>query len=725
LIFKSTFIRKPALGRARALTHRGIKEAVVAVVETQRQGEIAVIRMDNPPVNALGHALRVGLEKAFNEANADASVKAIVLTGTGRFFSAGADITEFKSEMKEPFLPQLIDRIEAGSKPVVAAVNGTALGGGLELALGCHYRVAGKDVRQLGLPEIKLGIIPGAGGTQRLPRAIGVEQALQLITTGNFIDATKGAAAGLIDKVADGDVVAAAVAFAKEQAGKPPRRIGEKTIDKSSFPAGLFEKARASLARHPSGPVAPKAAIDAVEAAATLPLAEGNARERQVFREAAASPYARALQYAFFAERQAANLPGIGAETKLRDIKTVGILGAGTMGTGIGLAFLNGGFPVTIIETTQDALDRGVSRIKDTLDANAKRGRITEAQAADRFAKLTPSLSLEDLGKSDLVIEAVFENMALKKEIFQKLDKIAKSGAILASNTSTLDVDEIAAVTKRPADVLGMHFFSPANIMRLLEIVRAEKTGNDVMATAMAIAKKINKVGVQAGVCDGFVGNRMLAAYGNEVQAMTLEGAMPQEIDGALEAWGMAMGPLAVSDLAGLDVGYRIRKERKLVGEAAQFARVPDKIVEMGRHGQKTGAGYYKYDANRKRMVDPEIEALIRAEAEALQIKQRHIPAEEIVERCLLRLANEGAKIVEEGIALRASDCDVMYLNGYGFPAWRGGPMWQADNVGLKSVAQKIKAYEAKYGARWKIAPLIEKLAAEGSSFAALDTKKK
>ncbi len=697
----------------------------MAVVETQRQGEIAVIRMDNPPVNALGHALRVGLEKAFNEANADPSVKAIVLTGTGRFFSAGADITEFKSEMKEPFLPQLIDRIEAGSKPVVAAVNGTALGGGLELALGCHYRVAGKDVRQLGLPEIKLGIIPGAGGTQRLPRAIGVEQALQLITTGNFIDATKGAAAGLIDKVADGDVVAAAVAFAKEQAGKPPRRIGEKTIDKSSFPAGLFEKARASLARHPSGPVAPKAAIDAVEAAATLPLAEGNARERQVFREAAASPYARALQYAFFAERQAANLPGIGAETKLRDIKTVGILGAGTMGTGIGLAFLNGGFPVTIVETTQDALDRGVSRIKDTLDANAKRGRITEAQAADRFAKLTPSLSLEDLGKADLIIEAVFENMALKKEIFQKLDKIAKSGAILASNTSTLDVDEIAAQTKRPQDVVGLHFFSPANIMRLLEIVRAEKTAPDVMATSMAIAKRIGKVGVQAGVCDGFVGNRMLAAYGGEVQAMNLEGAMPAEIDGALEKWGMAMGPLAVSDLAGLDVGYRIRKERKLTGEAAQHARIPDKIVEMGRLGQKTGAGYYKYDENRRRMVDPEIEALIRAEAEALQIKQRSIPADEIVERSLLRLANEGAKILQEGIALRASDIDTMYLNGYGFPAWRGGPMWQVDNViGMKKAAERIKAYEARYGARWKIAPLIEKLAAEDGTFAALEKKK-
>jgi 3-hydroxyacyl-CoA dehydrogenase len=698
----------------------------VAIVETQRQGDVAVIRMDNPPVNALGHALRTGLEKAFAEANADAAVKAIVLTGTGKFFSAGADITEFKAEMKEPFLPQLIDKIEASTKPVVAAVNGTALGGGLELSLGCHYRVAAKDVRQLGLPEIKLGIIPGAGGTQRLPRAIGVEQALQLITTGSFIDAAKGAAAGLIDKVADGDVVAAAVAFAREQVGKPPRRIGEKTIDKASVPAGLFEKARASIARHPSGPIAPKAAIDAVEAAATLPLAQGQVREREVFRTAAASPYARALQYAFFAERQAANLPGIGPDMKLRDIKTVGILGAGTMGTGISLAFLNGGFTVTVVETTQEALDKGVTRIKDTLDANVKRGRATEAQAKERMSKLTSSLKLEDLGKADLIIEAVFENMALKKEIFAKLDKVAKPGAIIATNTSTLDVDEIAAQTKRPQDVVGLHFFSPANIMRLLEIVRAEKTGNDVMATSMAIAKKIGKVGVQAGVCDGFVGNRMLAAYGNEVQAMSLEGAMPAEIDGALEAWGMAMGPLAVGDLAGLDVSYRIRKERKLTGEAAQFARVPDKIVEMGRHGQKTGAGYYKYDKDRKRMVDPEIEALIRAEAEALQIRQRHIPADEIVERSLLRLANEGAKILEEGIALRASDIDTMYLNGYGFPAWRGGPMWQVDNViGLKAAAEKIKAYEAKYGARWKIAPLIEKLAAEGGTFAALDGKRK
>jgi 3-hydroxyacyl-CoA dehydrogenase len=697
----------------------------VATVETEKQGEIAVIRMNNPPVNALGHALRSGLEQAFAEAAADGGVKAIVLTGTGRFFSAGADITEFASAMKEPFLPPLIDKIEASAKPVVAAVNGTALGGGLELALGCHYRVAAKDVRQLGLPEIKLGIIPGAGGTQRLPRAIGVEKGLELILSGAFIDAKTGAAAGLIDKVADGDVVAEAVAFAKGQIGKPPRRIGEKQIDKASVPAGLFDKARASVARHPSGPLAPKCVIDAVELSTKLPVAEGIAREREIFREAAASPYARALQYAFFAERQAANLPGVGPDLKTRTVEQVGIIGAGTMGTGITLAFLNAGIPVTMVETTQEALDKGVSRIKDTLSANAKRGRITEAQAADRLAKLTPALQLEDLGKSDLIIEAVFENMALKKEIFTKLDKIAKSGAIIATNTSTLDVNEIAAVTKRPQDVVGLHFFSPANIMRLLEIVRGEKTSTDVMATAMGVAKRIGKVGVQAGVCDGFVGNRMLAAYGEEVQAMLLEGATPAQVDGALEGWGMAMGPLAVGDLAGLDVGYRIRKERKLTGERAQLARVGDKIVEMGRHGQKTGAGYYKYDANRKRQVDPEIEALIKAEGEALQIKQRAISAEEIVERSLLRLANEGAKILAEGIALRASDVDTMYLNGYGFPAWRGGPMWQADHMDLAKAAERIKAYEAQYGARWKIAPLIEKLAAEGSTFAALDKKKK
>jgi 3-hydroxyacyl-CoA dehydrogenase len=697
----------------------------VAIVETQRQGEVAVIGMNNPPVNALSAGVRAGLDQALKAALEDRGVKAIVLTGSGRFFSAGADITEFAAPMKEPYLPDLIERLEASPKPVVAAINGTALGGGLELALGCHYRVATKDVRQLGLPEIKLGLIPGAGGTQRLPRAIGVPKALELITSGAFIDAAEGLKLGLIDRLAEGDVVAAAVDFARAQVGKPPRRIGAVRIDPASLPAGLFEKARAGTTRHRSGPLAPKCAIDAIEAAVALPIAQGMAREREVFREAAASPYARALQYAFFAERQAANLPGIGRDVRLRGIDTVGILGAGTMGTGITIAFLNAGFPVTVVETAQDALDKGVARIKDTLTANAKRGRITEGQASERFSKITPSLRLEDLGSCDLIIEAVFENLALKKEVFAKLDRIAKPGAILATNTSTLDVDAIAAVTKRPQDVLGLHFFSPANIMRLLEIVRARETGNDVMATAMAIAKRIGKIGVQAGVCDGFVGNRMLAAYSSEVQAMTLEGAMPQAIDGALEAWGMAMGPFAVSDLAGLDVGYRIRKERKLSGEAAKLARVPDRLVEMGRLGQKTLAGYYKYDADRRRHVDPEVEAMIRAEGEALQIKQRTIPAEEIVERSLLRLANEGAKILQEGIALRAGDIDTMYLNGYGFPAWRGGPMWQADHMGLKTAAERIKAYRAAYGERWTIAPLLERLAAEGGSFAAFDAKRR
>ncbi len=698
----------------------------MAIVEWEKQGDVAVLRMNNPPVNALGHALRVDLEKCLAEAQADRDVKAIVLTGTGKFFSAGADISEFATGMKEPFLPPQITRIEGSDKPVVAAINGTALGGGLELALGCHYRVAAKDVKLLGLPEITLGILPGAGGTQRLPRLVGVEPALQMITTGTPVNAAKAAAIGLVDKVAAGDVVEAAIGFAREQIGKPPRRVGAIVIDKAAIPAGLFDKARAAVsARHPSGPVAPKAAIDAVEAA-TLPVDEGQALERKAFMETNSSPYARALQYKFFAERQAANLPGIGPDVKLRDIKTVGILGAGTMGTGIGLAFLNGGFPVTIVETTQEALDRGVARIKDTLAANVKRGRATQAQADERFARLKPSLRMEDLGSVDLIIEAVFENLALKKEIFAKLDTIAKPGAIIATNTSTLDVNEIAAETKRPQDVIGLHFFSPANVMRLLEIVRAAKTGDDVMATAMAISKKIGKVGVQAGVCDGFVGNRMLHAYTSEVYAMLLEGAMPREIDGAMEAWGMAMGPLAVGDLAGLDVSYRISQERKLEGEALRNARIPDKIVEMGRHGQKTGAGFYKYDADRKRIVDPEIEALIRAEAESLQIKQRTIPADEIVERCLLRLANEGAKIVDEGIALRASDCDTMYLNGYGFPGWRGGPMWQVDNVfTMKGAAEKIKAYAAKYGERWKIAPLIERLAAEGGTFAELDKKKR
>lgn len=693
----------------------------MAKVDVETRGEVAVLKLSNPPVNALAHGVREGLQAAVATANADPAIKAIVVTGEGRPFSAGADITEFRSGMKPPGLGQVIDSLEASEKPVVAALNGLALGGGLEVALGCHYRVAAPAVSQLGLPEVKIGILPGAGGTQRLPRIIGVERALDMIVSGNPIAATAAAKAGLVDRIAEGDVVDAAVAFAREliASGMGPRRASDKTIDAAAMPAGLFDKKRASLGRHPSGPLAPKNCIAAVEAAVALPFREGLKRERELFAELAGSPYARALQYAFFAERQAANIPDIGADVKPREVKSVGIVGAGTMGTGIALAFLNAGMPVTIVETAQAALDKGVARIRETIESNVTRGRISADEGKRRLANLTPGLRLDDLSASDLIVEAVFERMALKTEIFGKLDTIAKPGAVLATNTSTLDVDAIAAATKRPGDVLGMHFFSPANIMRLLEIVRGKATSKDALATAMAIAKRIGKVGVVSGVCFGFIGNRMLEAYLEEVQAMLLEGATPSEVDSALEAWGLAMGPSAMMDMAGLDVGYHIRQEHKISDERRRLYRFTDAIVGMGRHGQKTGAGYYRYGGDRKRQADPEIEALIRAEATAQGVVQRKPGAEEIVERCLLRLVNEGAQILDEGIAMRASDIDTIYLTGYGFPAWRGGPMWQAENImGLKAAAEKIRGYEKVHGPRWTIAPLLNRLAASGGKLA-------
>jgi 3-hydroxyacyl-CoA dehydrogenase len=693
----------------------------MAKVDVETRGEVAVLRLSNPPVNALAHGVREGLQAAIAAANANPAIKAIVVTGEGRAFSAGADITEFRSGMKPPGLGEVIDNMEASEKPVVAALNGLALGGGLEVALGCHYRVAAPSVTQLGLPEVKIGILPGAGGTQRLPRTIGVEPALDMIVSGNPATAAAAAKAGLVDRIAEGDVVDAAVAFAREliASGKGPRRASDKSIDAASVPAELFDKKRASLGRHPSGPLAPKNCIAAVEASVTLPFRDGLKRERELFSELAASPYARALQYAFFAERQAANIPDIGADVKPREVKSAGIIGAGTMGTGITLAFLNAGIPVTIVETAQTALDKGVARIRETIDSNVARGRISSEEGRLRFANLTPRLGLEELAASDLIIEAVFEKLALKKEIFGKLDAIAKPGAVLATNTSTLDVDAIAAATKRPGDVVGMHFFSPANIMRLLEVVRGKATSKDALATAMAVAKRIGKVGVVSGVCFGFIGNRMLEAYLEEVQAMLLEGATPSEVDGALEAWGLAMGPNAMMDMAGLDVGYHIRQEHKISDERRRLYRFTDAIVGMGRHGQKTGVGYYKYGSDRKRQADPEMEAMIRAEAAAQGVAQRKPSAEEVVERCLLRLVNEGAQILDEGIALRASDIDTIYLTGYGFPAWRGGPMWQAENIiGLKAAAEKIRGYEQVHGPRWAIAPLLERLAASGGKLA-------
>lgn len=695
-------------------------------VTSERQGAIQLIRINNPPVNALAQSVREGLVREFAAAAADPAVKAIVLTGTGKAFSAGADITEFATGRTAPFLFDVINTLEATPKPVVAAINGLALGGGFEIALGCHYRVVSSSVKQLGLPEVKIGIIPGAGGTQRLPRMIGVEPALDMIVSGAPIDAKRALAIGVVDKVIDGDVVADAVAYANAlvEKGEGPRRTSERKIDVTSLPGDLFDKRRAAAARHPSGPMAAKACIDAVQAATTMSFADGMNRERELIQACLPSPYAKALQYAFFAERQAGNIPGIGPDIKLRDVKSVGVLGAGTMGTGITLAFLQAGFPVTIVEMKQEPLDAGVKRIRETIEGNVKRGRITEEQGKAIFANLKPSLSMADFANVDLVIEAVFESMAIKKEVFGKLDQICKPGAILASNTSTLDVDEIAEATKRPQDVLGLHFFSPANIMRLLEIVRGKATAKDALATAMALSKKINKVGVVSGVCFGFIGNRMLECYGEEVQAMLMEGATPADVDKALETWGWAMGPLAVMDLAGIDVGWRIRKEHKLSDERRRLYRVTDAIADMGRFGQKTGAGYYKYEG-RNRIEDPQVTAMFRAEAAKQGIEPRNgIPAEEIIERTLLRLVNEGANILEEGIASRASDIDTIYLNGYGLQAWRGGPMWQADAMGLAKVAERIKFYEKKYGPRWTVAPLIETLAKDNSTFAARDKGK-
>jgi 3-hydroxyacyl-CoA dehydrogenase len=692
----------------------------MATATLTKSGDVAVIRMEHAPVNALAQGVRQGLKDGIAAANADPAIKAIVVTGVGRAFSAGADITEFRSGPKPPGLGEVIDGMEASGKPVVAALNGLALGGGLEVALGCHYRVATKAASQLGLPEVKIGILPGAGGTQRLPRLIGVEAALDMIVSGNPINAEKAAKVGLVDRVVEGDAVEGAIAFARElvAAGKGPRPGSATRIDPASLPADLFDNKRASIARHPSGPMAAKNCMAAVEAAVGSDYKTGLARERELFLELAGKPYARALQYAFFAERQAANIPDIGKDVTPRDVKTVGILGAGTMGTGIALAFLNAGIPVTVVETNHGALDHGAKRIRDTIDSNVQRGRISAEDGARRIANLTTGLDLKVLANADLIIEAVFENMALKKDVFAMLDGVAKPGAILASNTSTLDVDQIAAATKRPQDVVGMHFFSPANIMRLLEVVRGKATAKDALATAMAIARRIGKVGVVSGVCFGFIGNRMVEAYLEEVQAMMLEGATPAEIDNALEAWGLAMGPNAMMDMAGLDVGYRIRQEHKPSAEKARFYRVTDAIVELGRHGQKTGAGMYSYGTDRKRQIDPMVEDMFAKEAAAQGLSNRKPDADEIVERCLLRLANEGMMILDEGIALRASDIDTIYLNGYGFPGWRGGPMWQIEEMGLAKAAEKIKAYEARHGARWKVAPLLERLAASGAKLA-------
>jgi 3-hydroxyacyl-CoA dehydrogenase len=680
---------------------------------------IGVITVDNPPVNALSHAVRQGIHDALAAAQQDTSI-AVLIVCEGRTFIAGADITEFGKPPKEPHLPDLCNSIEASSKLVVAAVHGTALGGGLEVALACHYRCAVQGAR-VGFPEVKLGLLPGAGGTQRLPRLIGAGAALDLMTSGNPVDAAQAANLGLIDHIVDGDLGDAALAWCGELAAKDVQRRRTSELAVESVPDGMLDAYRATLARRARGQIAPQKIVDCVEASLTLPFTEGLRIERENFIECLQSPQSAALRHMFFAEREAARVQGLSKDMPLRDVNRVGVIGAGTMGSGIAMNFANAGMQVALLEVSDEALGKGLGIIDRNYQGGVKRGKMSEEQALEYRGRITGTTDYESLSDADLVIEAVFENLELKQEVFGKLDAVCRQGAILATNTSYQNVDRIAAATKRPQDVIGLHFFSPAHIMKLLEVVRAEKTADDVLATCMALAKKIRKTPVVSGVCYGFIGNRMLGHYAREAQLCVIEGATPEQVDAVMEEWGMAMGPLAVFDLAGLDVGFKARQglpeaER---GDPRAF-RVADALVEMNRLGQKTGAGFYRYDPDtRKRSSDPVVLTLIEREAAELGVTRGDIDADEIVDRLLFALVNEGMNILDEGIAQRPGDIDVVYVYGYGFPAWRGGPMHYADSVGLANVLERVREFEQRFGSEnWTPAPLLEKLVSNGNTLA-------
>jgi 3-hydroxyacyl-CoA dehydrogenase len=692
------------------------------VVQYARHGRVGVITVDYPPVNALSHAVRTGLIEALDAGLADAEAKVLVLVGAGRTFIAGADIREFGKPRKPPVLPEVIARYEASEKPVVAALHGTALGGGLEVALGCHYRVAVPSAK-VGLPEVKLGLLPGAGGTQRLPRLVGARKALELITTGDFVAAPQALELGIVDAVEEVDSpLEAGLRFAERviEESLPLRRVRdlEDKLEEARANPALFDEFRAELKKRARNLFSPFKCVDAVEAAVKLPFEEGLQRERELFLECMDSPERAGLVHAFFAEREVSKVPGLPENTPVREIKQAAIIGAGTMGGGIAMNFANVGIPVYLLEVKQEALDKGVAVIRKNYENTAKKGRLTMEQVEQRMALIRPSLSYDDLADVDLVIEAVFEDMGVKKQIFAKLDEVCKPGAILATNTSTLNIDEIAGATSRPQDVVGMHFFSPANVMKLLENVRGAKTADDVIATVMDLSKRIKKVGVLVGNCYGFVGNRMLHQRGAEAVALVNEGAAPQQVDKVLTDFGFPMGQFAMSDLAGIDVGYRIRQERRKNGE-----NVPpywqDKLAEMGRLGQKTGAGTYRYEpGNRKPLPDPEVDKLIADFRAEQGITPREVSDQEILERCLYVMVNEGAKILEEGIAARTLDIDVTWIYGYGFPSYRGGPMFWADQVGLKTIYEAVKGYHERLGGKqWEPAPLLERLAREGKKF--------
>lgn len=688
------------------------------VVKLERHDEIGIVTVDSPPVNALSAAVRGGILECIKAAVADPAIKGIVLTCAGRTFIAGADITEFGKPPKPPALNDVLSEIENSPKPVVAAIHGTALGGGLEVALACHYRVAVKEAK-LGLPEVKLGLLPGAGGTQRLPRAVGPELAVKMIVGGDPIGAAEALKNGLIEEIVEGPASGGEAFVRKLLAEKRPlRRLrdDDSKIAAAKADRSIFTNAVAAMTKKSRGLEAPFAAADAVGYAIDLPFDEGLKKEREGFLKLVASDQSKAQRYAFFAEREASKIAGVPEGTKPRPVNRVAILGAGTMGGGIAMSFANAGVPVTLIETGEEQLKRGMGIMQKNWEATAARGGIPADAPAKRMALINGVVGIENVGDADLVIEAVFETMAVKKEVFGKLDQYVKPGAVLASNTSYLNIDEIAKSTKRPQDVLGMHFFSPANVMKLCEIVRADKTAPDALVTAVTIARKIAKVPAVVGVCDGFVGNRMLAQRGKQSEKLLFEGALPQQVDAVVTKFGMPMGPFAMGDLAGLDIGWRSRKDRGIKSEIA------DALCEAGRFGQKTGKGYYKYEAgSRSALPDPEVEKLIDETLLRLGRKKRVVSDDEILERMMYPMINEGAKILEEGIAARPSDIDVVWLYGYGWPIYRGGPMFWADSVGLKHIADRLAFYAKETNdPSLEPAPLLKKLAAEGKTFASL-----
>ena len=699
------------------------------LVELSSDGEIAVILINNPPVNALGPGVAEGIAEAIENVVQDSQTKAAVLMGAGKTFVAGADIKEFgkitSGQRAGSGLGRLLSKLEDCPKPIVAAIHGSAFGGGLELAMAAHYRVA-SPTAQVGQPEVKLGIIPGAGGTQRLPRLAGVAKAVEMCAEGNSIKAAEALRSGIVDRLIEGDLRASAVAFAREIAEKPApqTRARNERLGSSEENATIFEAARQNARVKQRNMIAPLAAIDAVEAATKMSFKEGCEYEQERFTECLFSEQSKALIHVFFGEREVAKIPDLPKETVVWPIGSVAVVGAGTMGVGIAMVFANAGIPVLLKEVDQPALDRGLANIRKTYDHSVSKGRLTQKAAGERLALIQPTLRFDGFADVDMVVEAVFEGMELKKQVFAELDRVCKAGTILASNTSTLSIDEIASATSRPEFVIGTHFFSPANVMRLLEIVRGRATSKEVIATCMQLSKKLGKVGVLVGNCMGFVGNRMFGLYRREAQFLVEEGAPIEAVDQALVDFGMAMGPLATGDLAGLDVGWRIRKEHQHLqtpGVRQPFAE--DRLCELGRFGQKTGAGWYKYDGQRRPSVDPTVAALIREWTAQAGIPQRDISAEEIVDRCIYALVNEGARILEQGYALRATDIDIIYLYGYGFPSYRGGPMWYADRVGLDKVYDRVCEFHRQFGAPWEPAPLLKQLATQQKTFGDFQTE--